>query len=85
MQRVAVITGASAGIGREVASELARRGWRLAIVGRHPERTQEVASLTGGEAFVADFDRLDEVGSLASTLQQKLPRHCLTLLGYLLQ
>ena len=74
MQRVAVITGASAGIGREVAKELARRGWRLAIAGRHPERTHEVAAQTGGEAFVADFDRLDEVRSLASQLQQKLPR-----------
>lgn len=74
MQRVAVITGASAGIGREVAIELARRGWRLAIAGRDPERTHEVAAQVGGTPFVADFDRLDEVRGLAKALRKKLPR-----------
>ena len=68
MRRVAVITGASSGIGREAAIELARRDWAIAVVGRDPRRTEEVAALVGGEPFVADFDDLQQVADLASTL-----------------
>ncbi|MFV8816951.1 SDR family NAD(P)-dependent oxidoreductase [Haliea sp. E17] len=36
--RVAVITGASSGIGREAAKALARDGWRVFAIGRNPKR-----------------------------------------------
>jgi short-subunit dehydrogenase len=39
-----LLTGASGGIGREIAFALARRGARLAIVGREATRLEEVAS-----------------------------------------
>lgn len=39
--RVAVITGASSGIGLAAAEELARRGWSVALVGRDEERLAE--------------------------------------------
>ena len=74
MQRVVVITGASSGIGREAAVELARRGWRVAVAGRNPERTRTVADITGGDAFLADFDSLDEVRRLGQQLLEGLPR-----------
>src|SRR5579871_1675446 len=37
-QRVAVITGASSGIGKETAKALAAQGWRVITIGRDPER-----------------------------------------------
>jgi NAD(P)-dependent dehydrogenase (short-subunit alcohol dehydrogenase family) len=74
VDRVAVITGASAGIGAEVARELARRSWKIAVVGRNPERTHDVARALNGTAFVCDFDRLDDVRSLADDLNQRFDR-----------
>lgn len=38
IQRVAVVTGASSGIGLEAARTLASQGWRVIAVGRNPER-----------------------------------------------
>ncbi|WP_378146662.1 SDR family NAD(P)-dependent oxidoreductase [Cnuibacter sp. UC19_7] len=68
-ERVVVVTGASSGIGRVVASRLADDGDTVAIVGRNAERTRAVAAQTGGRAFIADFDRLDDVRRLAAELQ----------------
>ena len=66
--RVVVLTGASSGIGRKAAGALAAAGARVAVVGRNPERTRAVAEEIGGDAFVADFDRLDDVRDLADAL-----------------
>lgn len=72
--RVAVITGASSGIGANAAGRLAAAGWDVAVVGRNPERTRSVAESVGGRAFVADYDRLDEVRGLAASLAEAYPR-----------
>ncbi|MAT50738.1 MAG: short-chain dehydrogenase [Porticoccaceae bacterium] len=39
-QKVAVVTGASSGIGLVVARELARQGWRVIGLGRNPDRAE---------------------------------------------
>lgn len=72
--RVVVVTGASSGIGRAAARELALLGAEVAVVGRNPERTGAVAEETGGRAFLADFDRLDSVRELAAALLDAYPR-----------
>ena len=39
-QRIAVVTGASSGIGKEAAKTLAIQGWRVIAIGRDPTRTE---------------------------------------------
>lgn len=68
MTKTAIITGASSGIGANAAGRLAAAGWDVAVVGRNPERTRAVAEEVGGTAFLADYDRLDDVRALAASL-----------------
>jgi NAD(P)-dependent dehydrogenase (short-subunit alcohol dehydrogenase family) len=72
--KVAVITGASSGIGASAAGSLAAAGWQVAVVGRNPARTREVAEAVGGTPFVADYDRLDDVRALAVSLAERYGR-----------
>src|ERR1700738_4216755 len=51
--KVALITGASQGLGLSLATGLAERGWRLVIDGRDPERLDR-ASAHLGEAGARD-------------------------------
>jgi NAD(P)-dependent dehydrogenase (short-subunit alcohol dehydrogenase family) len=69
-----VLTGASSGIGAAAAAVLAERGDRVVVVGRNPERTLEVADRVGGDALIADFDRLDDVRALAETVLKRYER-----------
>lgn len=63
-----VITGASTGIGRELAVQLAAQGARLVLAARSEEKLREVADqcrTAGGEALVAPTDVADEAACLA--------------------
>jgi NAD(P)-dependent dehydrogenase (short-subunit alcohol dehydrogenase family) len=71
--KTAVVTGASSGIGAITARRLGELGWKVAVVGRNPERTAAVAASTGGRAFVCNYDRLDDVRELASGLLRAYP------------
>jgi NAD(P)-dependent dehydrogenase (short-subunit alcohol dehydrogenase family) len=73
-RKTAVITGASSGIGANAAGRLAAAGWDVAVVGRNPQRTKAVAEAVGGTAFLADYDRLDDVRELAASLADRYER-----------
>ena len=74
MTKTIVLTGASSGIGANAAGRLAAAGWDVAVVGRNPERTKAVAQKVGGTAFLADYDRLDDVRALAASLAERYER-----------
>jgi NAD(P)-dependent dehydrogenase (short-subunit alcohol dehydrogenase family) len=78
----AVVTGASSGIGAAAAVGLARRGARLALVGRDQQRLDEAVSnvraVAGAQAQVTayrcDFGSLTAVRELAGQLADAYPR-----------
>ena len=60
--RIAVVTGASAGIGRATAVEFARHGWRVALLARGIdglEAARREVEDAGGEALVVETDVAD--------------------------
>jgi NAD(P)-dependent dehydrogenase (short-subunit alcohol dehydrogenase family) len=71
-----IVTGATDGIGKVTARELAKEGARVLIVGRHAEKTAAVvseinATLTQGhiEGLVADLSLPSEVQRLAAEIR----------------
>jgi NAD(P)-dependent dehydrogenase (short-subunit alcohol dehydrogenase family) len=54
--RTAVVLGGTAGIGREVAQALARRGQKVYLSGRELARAEDVASEIGGDTHPLEVD-----------------------------
>jgi NAD(P)-dependent dehydrogenase (short-subunit alcohol dehydrogenase family) len=79
-RQVAVVTGAGSGIGAAAATELARRGLDVVVVGRSRaklDRTVAAVAEAGGRepaSFTADFTELAQVRGLAAELRAAYPR-----------
>jgi NAD(P)-dependent dehydrogenase (short-subunit alcohol dehydrogenase family) len=75
-KRIALVTGASRGIGRAVALELARRDWRVVAVARAQkalEKLDDDIRALGGEATLIPLDLRDgsAIDQLASPLFER--------------
>jgi len=74
--KTALVTGASAGLGKAVAIELARRGARLVLACRSgiPEVGEEIAAKSGTrppEMIRADLSDMDQVVALAGAVERR--------------
>jgi uncharacterized protein len=72
--KIAVITGASSGIGEATARELARRGWRPVLVARRRDRLETLAAELGGEFEVCDVSERADVDRAAAAILQRHER-----------
>ena len=70
--RVALVTGSTRGIGREIAATLAGCGARVAVVGRDVARAEEAAKAIGGAArgYAADVADTAQVTSLVESVER---------------
>jgi NAD(P)-dependent dehydrogenase (short-subunit alcohol dehydrogenase family) len=78
-ERTALVTGATDGVGRVVARELAKQGWRVLVHGRDRPRgealVQEIERAVGSATFLAaDLASLAEVRRLAGEVRKATDR-----------
>jgi uncharacterized protein len=64
MSEVALVTGASSGIGEEFAKQLSQSGYEVILVARRAERLEQLAAQLPGQAHVVVCDLAGEAASL---------------------
>jgi short-subunit dehydrogenase len=70
VKKVALVTGASAGLGVEFARQLSKRGFRLVLAARRQDRLDELAKELGNARGVAiDLSEHDAAGKLMADLE----------------
>ena len=70
--KVALVTGASQGIGFAIAKELGREGARVAVSSRTPERIEGAAADIGARGYVHDTLDLDAAPALIDAIERDL-------------
>jgi 3-oxoacyl-[acyl-carrier protein] reductase len=70
--KVALVTGSTRGIGREIATTLASAGARVAVAGRSAENAAEVAAAIGDEAhgFACDIADTASAAALVDSVEK---------------
>ena len=76
--QTAIVTGASSGVGRATAVELARRGWHVILAVRSPSKAEPILNgirAFGGSAELCrlDLGDLDSVRCAVSTIRSQHP------------
>jgi NADP-dependent 3-hydroxy acid dehydrogenase YdfG len=68
---VAVVTGASSGIGAASARRLAEQGFEVVCAARRADRVAALAAELGGRAVVCDVTSPEDVTALAAVVGQR--------------
>lgn len=71
--RVAVVTGASSGIGEATARELTARGWRCVLLARRADRLEAIATDIGAEWETCDVSDRAQVDDVAARILARYP------------
>jgi NAD(P)-dependent dehydrogenase (short-subunit alcohol dehydrogenase family) len=79
MSKIALVTGASSGIGRACAQALLREGWTVVFTGRRADALQAAVDACGadaarGLALAADVSKEDDVAALFAQIRQRFGR-----------
>lgn len=70
-RKVAVVTGATSGLGEAAALALSKEGFRVMVVGRDAERGEAVAKAADGEFIAADLFTVAGVHALVNQIQRR--------------
>jgi 3-oxoacyl-[acyl-carrier protein] reductase len=70
--KVALVTGASKGLGRAIAAELVAEGARVAIAARSRERIDATATEIGATGYVHDSSDLDNAPRVVAEVEEHL-------------
>ncbi|WP_412778599.1 SDR family NAD(P)-dependent oxidoreductase [Nocardioides sp. Root79] len=70
--RIAVVTGASSGIGAATARHLAREGFTVVCAARRADRVEALAAEIGGRAVACDVTDAAQVAALAEAVGPRL-------------
>jgi len=69
--RIAVVTGASSGIGEATARGLAGAGFRVVLGARRQDRLMAVAREVGGRSLALDVRELDSIQAFARAIESE--------------
>ena len=75
-KKIAIVTGASSGIGRSCAIALVKDGWSVVLSGRRKEELEQTAKLAGGDTLVvqSDVTKVEDVDRLFETAKSHYGR-----------